>query len=121
MHNYYNYALYFTFIMKKFNEELNPILRCYSYVGQAYITGGQTVSIGAGCEYVGTVLHEILHTLGFFHTSSRHDRDSYVVIDTSNIISGAWVWDNETGVIRSSPIFLYVTTRLPKSTNRNVV
>lgn len=52
------------------------------------MSGGQPISIGDGCGFIGTVLHEILHAVGFFHTSSRHDRDSYVVVLPQNIIGG---------------------------------
>lgn len=59
---------------------------CYSYVGR---TGGrQTISLGSGCEDKGVALHEIMHTLGFFHTSSRTDRDSYVIVYDNNVATG---------------------------------
>ena len=67
------------------------ITRCWSYVGQVRMSGGQPVSIGRGCGIIGTVLHEIMHALGFFHTSSRHDRDSYVVVIPENIRKGKLV------------------------------
>ena len=51
-------------------------------------TNGQIVSIGYGCEREGIVLHELMHTLGFFHTNSRPDRDAYVIVYTQNIKSG---------------------------------
>ena len=53
-------------------------------------SGGQPISIGAGCGITGTVLHEIMHAVGFFHTSSRYDRDSYVVIIPENIMPGKY-------------------------------
>ncbi|XP_068720881.1 zinc metalloproteinase nas-4-like isoform X1 [Montipora capricornis] len=61
---------------------------CWSYVGKAHISGGQPISIGVGCDKVGIVLHEIMHAMGFFHTSSRYDRDSYVVVRYENIMQG---------------------------------
>jgi hypothetical protein len=36
----------------------------------------------------GVAAHEILHTLGYFHEQSRTDRGSYILINSSNIISG---------------------------------
>lgn len=51
---------------------------------------GQVVSIGYGCEYKGIILHELMHTVGFFHTNSRPDRDAYVIVYTKNIRPGEW-------------------------------
>ena len=63
---------------------------CWSFVGQVFMSGGQPISIGHGCDFIGTVLHEIMHAVGFFHTSSRYDRDSYVVVMTGNVIPGKY-------------------------------
>ena len=39
--------------------------RCWSMVGR--VGGEQKVSIGRGCERLGTAIHEISHSLGFWH------------------------------------------------------
>ncbi|XP_032413130.1 meprin A subunit beta-like [Xiphophorus hellerii] len=60
---------------------------CWSYVGRTY-SNGQDLSIGAGCDYIAIVEHELLHALGFYHEQSRYDRDDYVRIVYDNIIAG---------------------------------
>uniref|UniRef100_A0A3B3DRJ7 Metalloendopeptidase n=1 Tax=Oryzias melastigma TaxID=30732 RepID=A0A3B3DRJ7_ORYME len=61
--------------------------QCYSYIGRVN-PNGQVLSIGAGCEYVHIVEHEMLHALGFYHEQSRYDRDDYVTIVWDNILKG---------------------------------
>ena len=46
------------------------------------------ISIGAGCEAVGMVLHLMMHSLGFKEENSRPDRDYYVTINWRNIKPG---------------------------------
>ncbi|XGW16230.1 hypothetical protein V3C99_001580 [Haemonchus contortus] len=56
---------------------------CWSSLGK---TGGlQQISLADACETTSIAAHEIGHTLGFYHTMSRHDRDKYVVVDYENI------------------------------------
>jgi len=60
---------------------------CASFVGR---TGGQqslVLELGA-CFTTGTIIHELMHALGFFHEQNRWDRDSYVTIVWDNIIEG---------------------------------
>ncbi|XP_045197843.2 uncharacterized protein LOC123552331 [Mercenaria mercenaria] len=56
---------------------------CWSSVGR--VGGEQKVSIGLGCERLGTAIHEISHALGFWHEQARPDRDEYVRIIKENI------------------------------------
>ncbi|EPB80322.1 astacin [Ancylostoma ceylanicum] len=56
---------------------------CWSYVGR--IGGKQDLSLGRGCESIGTAAHELGHALGLFHTMSRHDRDSYITLNSHNV------------------------------------
>lgn len=60
---------------------------CWSPVGRQYwMTGvGQQLSLGNGCNHKGTILHEIMHALGFWHEQSRPDRNLYVEVLWENI------------------------------------
>ena len=49
----------------------------------------QKLSLGSGCTGLGTVTHEIAHSLGFYHEQSRADRDNYVAILWDNINNDA--------------------------------
>ncbi|KAJ1371115.1 Astacin (Peptidase M12A) [Parelaphostrongylus tenuis] len=55
---------------------------CWSHLGR--IGGVQYMSLGQGCEWVGTAEHELGHALGFHHTQIRHDRDDFVTIYPDN-------------------------------------
>ncbi|XP_017861471.1 PREDICTED: astacin-like [Drosophila arizonae] len=63
---------------------------CWSAVGR--IGGRQRVNLQLpGClRRYGTVLHELMHALGFLHEQSRMERDDYVMINYDNIRPRAW-------------------------------
>ncbi|XP_017067081.2 zinc metalloproteinase nas-13 [Drosophila eugracilis] len=62
-------------------------LGCWSNVG--YLgRSDQALNLARGCMSSGTIQHELLHSLGFYHAQNDPQRDSYVKILTENIKSG---------------------------------
>lgn len=60
---------------------------CWSYVG--CLKGVQTLNLQSnGCMYHGTIVHEFLHALGFFHQQSSSDRDDYINVHLENATPG---------------------------------
>lgn len=56
---------------------------CYSGVGRLGMA--QPVSLGDGCVFRGTITHELLHAVGFFHEHSRSDRDQFIDVFLQNV------------------------------------
>uniref|UniRef100_A0A2A4K808 Metalloendopeptidase n=1 Tax=Heliothis virescens TaxID=7102 RepID=A0A2A4K808_HELVI len=65
---------------------------CYSNVGFSIPDDEgevrQVLNLAKGCFKHGTVVHEMLHTLGFYHMQSTYDRDDFVTIVWENIKPG---------------------------------
>ncbi|XP_065090087.1 blastula protease 10-like [Ochlerotatus camptorhynchus] len=65
---------------------------CWSYVGFLGI-GEQQLhldpsAVDTGCFRIGTIVHEFIHALGFYHMQSATDRDDFVEILYENIQDG---------------------------------
>lgn len=48
----------------------------------------QGVSVARGCLAFHTAVHELGHTIGFWHEQSRPDRDEYIEVLFDNVIPG---------------------------------
>lgn len=63
---------------------------CWSSVGR--IGGRQELNLQSpGClTKKGTVMHEMMHALGFLHEQNRWERDKYVTVNYNNIQTGKY-------------------------------
>jgi len=62
---------------------------CY-YAGPGYFNQGmQELNLqDPGCVYYGTIIHELIHGLGFYHEQMRPDRDNYITVNYQNVEFG---------------------------------
>lgn len=63
---------------------------CAAHVGR--LGGIQWLLLGRGCFRMETVIHELMHSVGFIHEQSRPDRDAHVNIIWENIKPGMVVY-----------------------------
>lgn len=57
---------------------------CWSSVGR--VGRKQTINLQAAClSRIGTVIHEMMHAVGFLHEQNREDRDGFVSIQWQNV------------------------------------
>ncbi|VDN02114.1 unnamed protein product [Thelazia callipaeda] len=56
---------------------------CFSEVGRT--SGVQVLSLDNGCMEYTTIIHEMMHVVGFYHEHERWDRDNYIDIIWQNI------------------------------------
>lgn len=79
-----------TFEPKKTNSS-NYVIFVSSSATQSnvgMIGGGQYIELDTSWVTYGNIMHEILHSLGFFHEHCRLDRDNYIVVYPQNIEYG---------------------------------
>lgn len=76
----------FVFAMNYYLTESFFVFRCWSDVGMIGLR--QTLSLDDRCilaSIPGLIVHELMHTLGFYHEHQRPDRDEFVSIDLNNV------------------------------------
>ena len=61
---------------------------CYSVIGRS--GGAQVLSLGKGCSAHTTIVHELMHAIGFEHMHSHRDRDVFLKIHWENIPTDKW-------------------------------
>ncbi|KAK6027108.1 astacin, partial [Ostertagia ostertagi] len=59
---------------------------CFSEVGRT--SGVQVLSLDNGCMEYATIIHEMMHVVGFYHEHERWDRDNFIDIIWQNIDRG---------------------------------
>ena len=66
---------------------------CRSLIGRWNMPEGQWVKLEPNqyCLSPGTVTHELIHSVGFWHEHQRPDRDDYIWINYDNIPSGEYM------------------------------
>eukprot|EP00092_Neocalanus_flemingeri_P002387 GFUD01002553.1.p1 GENE.GFUD01002553.1~~GFUD01002553.1.p1 ORF type:complete len:448 (+),score=77.44 GFUD01002553.1:123-1466(+) len=58
--------------------------KCFSQLGRA--GGKQILNLDLSCLNNFTIVHELVHSLGFTHEHNRPDRDKYVTVHSENIL-----------------------------------
>lgn len=71
----------------RFISITNNVAGCFSSVGFQWYAS-QQLNLGTGCMRRGTIMHEFLHALGFYHQQNSDDRDSFVHINLKNVRPG---------------------------------
>ncbi|XP_065355369.1 zinc metalloproteinase nas-15-like [Calliphora vicina] len=81
-------ATFLTFAYVHIYGNPNGCFATVGYLGYKQDLNLQIFDLDTGCFRMGSIIHELLHIMGFFHQQSASDRDDYVVILEENIIEG---------------------------------
>ncbi|KAM7352145.1 seminal metalloprotease 1-like [Cochliomyia hominivorax] len=66
---------------------------CFSnvgYLGREQVLNLQVNKVDQGCFLKGKIVHELLHSLGFYHQQSATNRDDYITVMYENIDEHHW-------------------------------
>ena len=67
--------------------------------------GRQVLSVGGTCTFArGTIMHEMMHAVGFQHEQTRTDRDQFVTIFFQNIQRGKEIRVWSVRLARNEPV-----------------
>ena len=107
MLRYYAFLMMYSYNKDHLFNFCFAVFSCLSVIGKQ--AGRQGVYLGPGCENKGTILHELLHLLGFFHEHNRADRDTYLRIYEQNIADGLFA------SLRKQPTFATPALVFPRN------
>lgn len=62
---------------------------CQSAVGMMQ-KGAQLLELGPGCFNIGTIMHELIHSLGYTHMHNHAQRDKFVKIHKDRVAPEKW-------------------------------
>ncbi|XP_050503210.1 zinc metalloproteinase nas-1-like [Diabrotica virgifera virgifera] len=89
----YKYYTCIKFVPKTRNDKsyakiINEVNTCCSEIGKVPGGGFTVVDLGPRCfeeEEAGTVIHELMHLIGFYHEHNRSDRNDYIELTLANV------------------------------------